>query len=133
MNPENRAYVDLARIVERTKSNILLAANRELARMSVTIDGYARRVQPERRAKRKFDSLYAFFRDNRASAIALTFGEVEEIIGSALCETAYKSPHYWSRSGRSGGYSRIGDCWEANGYKLADLDLDAKRAAFERI
>jgi hypothetical protein len=144
MKPEtnlenNGDVVSLRSIIDQSKTAIVAATDKELTRMSAAINKLVRRRIGEiqnrkgvyRRTKTKFDPLFQYFRLQTAGAITLTFAEIAGIIGHPLCETAYKVPAYWRRSVR-GGYSRISDCWVANGYVIAELSLENQRVKFAR-
>lgn len=66
----------------------------------------------------KHHKLYEYFRANDADPIALTFGEIEGIMGEPLGKSA-RQKQFWQRTG----FLCISQCWLMNGYRIARLRL----------
>jgi hypothetical protein len=76
----------------------------------------------------KFQKLGEFFYNETRSSITLTFKEINAIIGSELCNSAYKAPNYWYVRGQG----RLSESWRGNGYKLHKLKLEEQKVTFHR-
>lgn len=74
----------------------------------------------------KFENLTYFLKHQQKNCFTLTFAEIEEILGSSLCDSAYKYSVYWNPSGRKGGFPiAVLNC----GYRM-DPDLENMRVIF---
>lgn len=77
----------------------------------------------------KFDNFIYYLRHQTQNSFTLSFAEIEDIIGSRLCNSAYKYKVYWSPSGRKAGFpTSVLGC----GYRM-DPDLINKRVTFYKI
>lgn len=78
-------------------------------------------------AGRKFHALSGFFRACDRDRVALTFGELEEIMGDSLGATSLRK-EFWYRTG----FSCISQCWLGNGYVIKELRVEERRVVFGR-
>jgi hypothetical protein len=86
-------------------------------------------AQTERhKEKLKFTPLAEHIRTRSESRFSLTFDEIDKILAEPLCNSAHKYREYWSRRG----YDKISECWLANGYKVAEIDLVKERVTLTR-
>ncbi len=76
----------------------------------------------------KFYPLKQYLSHISASAVTLTFRQIEEIIGMTLCDAARKHTAYWHPAK---GHT-IWLAWEEAGWKLSHLDIRAEYVSFRR-
>ena len=70
-------------------------------------------------SKGKFAPITAYLKTCNAFKITLTFGQIEEIIGVPLCQSARTYSAYWHTSKTH----MLPLAWEDAGYILHDLDM----------
>ena len=75
----------------------------------------------------KFYKLYEYFRNSKAATLALTFAEIEDIMGEPLGRSA-RQKQYWYRTG----FLCISQCWLMNGYTIQKLRLREGQVEFTR-
>jgi hypothetical protein len=76
----------------------------------------------------KFAGLKQYLVLSCKSEITLSFAEIESIIGTALCKSAYTYPAYWKTSPT---HTMLNTILGA-GYKAASVDLIGKRIVLEK-
>ncbi len=80
------------------------------------------------REQKHFEKLYEYFLNLELSPHTMTFEDIERIIESPLCASAYKYSGYWHNK-NSG---NISDCWLHNGYVIQNLHLNKKYIVFRK-
>jgi hypothetical protein len=130
--------IEIAAEAERAKAVVLATVNEEISRMADAIDKFLRWQNDEiqavrqsfepRKQHRKYLKLHKYFKRQAAGTVTLTFGEIEEIIGTPLPKSVQKTI-YWTRKGSH----FIGDCWVSNGYRIQELDINSRRVTFYRF
>lgn len=76
----------------------------------------------------KFDALKKYLKEMKKNEVTLSFYNVEKIIGTELCKSAYNYSVYWHPSPTHTLPNTILDA----GYKIAAVDLLAKRIQLEK-
>ena len=76
----------------------------------------------------KFDPLKKYLKEMKKNEVTLSFSDVEKIIGTELCKSAYNYSAYWHPSPTHTLPNTILDA----GYKIAAVDLLAKRIQLEK-
>jgi hypothetical protein len=76
----------------------------------------------------KFGALKQYLVSSGKSDITLSFAEIESIIGTALCKSAYTYSAYWQPSPTH----KMPNTILAAGYRIASIDLSGKRIALEK-
>jgi hypothetical protein len=80
---------------------------------------------------RKSASLHKYLDDRFAVALVLTFGEIEDLVGCPLPESARRHAEWWTTPDRDGTGSPFADSWTlAN--RTARPNLQARTVAFDR-
>jgi hypothetical protein len=85
-------------------------------------------LDDEEQPTEKFAGLKHYLVSSCKSEITLSFAEIESIIGTALCKSAYTYPAYWQSSPTHTMPNTI----LAAGYKVASVDLIGKRIIIEK-
>src|ERR1043165_6092818 len=79
----------------------------------------------------KYQSLYKYLRDRYADRVVLTFGEIEDLLGFSLPESASLEPDWWDSAPTKDASSAHSDAW-----RLADrtavVNLISRRVIFDR-
>jgi hypothetical protein len=78
---------------------------------------------------RKYESLGRYLREQHQSEIALSFSEIERILGEKLPPSAYKHRPWWSNNSAN---SVITKEWLDAGYRTQQVDMTAKKLVFKR-
>jgi hypothetical protein len=76
----------------------------------------------------KYDGLGSFLREQRASAVPMSFADVERVIGQKLPRSA-RFPAWWSNHPSNNVMTKI---WLAAGFKTAHVNVEAKTLVFRR-
>lgn len=76
----------------------------------------------------KFSEIKKYLESCGKSKISLTFAEVENIIGTELCRSAYTSPVYWKPSKTH----TMANTIVAAGYEVISVDLTSKKIDLEK-
>lgn len=89
-------------------------------------------VAPPARARAPvaYPSFYGYLEKRYADLVVLTFGQIEDLLGSALPEQARTHAEWWTTSVPS--TTRYSDAWRLAG-RTAKPNLLAGNVAFERI
>ena len=75
--------------------------------------------------------LYLYLSDRRANILALTFAEIETLLGFPLPELARKLPEWWAESGPDSPPTPQSGCW-TQADMLAKPSLATDTIVFER-
>lgn len=75
-----------------------------------------------------FERLQEYFLNLELSPHSLSFEEIERIMETPLCASAYKYSGYWHNKNKGS----ISDCWLKNGYIIQRLHLDKKYIVFRK-
>ena len=75
----------------------------------------------------KYARLTAFLRQQTATTLAMTFEQVEDVLGAPLPPSARTSIPYWSRM-----KTALGPAIAAGGYRPSNVDLWNERVIFAR-
>ncbi len=78
---------------------------------------------------RKYQPLETFLRDQRASEVAMTFAEIERVLGTKLPPAAHAHRAWWSNNPSNNVMTRS---WLAAGYVTERVDMAAERLVFVR-
>ena len=76
----------------------------------------------------KFSEIKKYLESCGKSKISLTFAEVENIIGTELCRSAYTYPVYWKPSKTH----TMANTIVAAGYEVISVDLTSKKIDLEK-
>jgi RNA-directed DNA polymerase len=77
----------------------------------------------------KFDKLKAFFHECNKTKITLTFKNIEKIIGSSLCKSAYKHQSYFYNHSDE---RAIANSWVSQNYKISNFDMENQKITFSK-
>lgn len=77
----------------------------------------------------KYDPLGALLAKSSAKRVALTFKEIERILGGPLPASAYAHHAWWSNTGGSHVQARA---WLTRGFRTEQVDLAGEKLVFER-
>jgi len=77
---------------------------------------------------RPYELLNNYFFNLEESTHSLTFEQIEKIMKTPLCQSAYKYKSYWQ--GKQEGL--IAKCWIDNGYIIQNIHLDKKYIVFRK-
>ncbi len=83
---------------------------------------------PKEYEHKPFERLQEYFLNLELSPHSLSFEEIEHIMETTLCASAYKYSSYWHNKNRGS----IADCWLKNGYVIQRLHLDKKYIVFRK-
>ena len=78
----------------------------------------------------KYSALEEALKKHREDQVAMTFSEIERIIGSKLPPTAFKHRAWWSNNPSN---SVITVAWKNAGFETAQVEMEAHRLVFRRI
>jgi hypothetical protein len=78
----------------------------------------------------KYEPLAAFLRDQRADEVAMTFAELERIVGVKLPPKAQHYRAWWSNNSSNNVMTKV---WIDAGFRSEQVDLTARRLVFRRI
>ena len=76
--------------------------------------------------------LHAYLRGRAADRLVLTFGEIEDLIGSPLPAAARQDTQWWDTPDSSAPKSPQADCW-IQASRTATVTMASQRVLFERI
>lgn len=79
---------------------------------------------------RKYAALTAYLENQKAERIALSFAQIERIVGFPLPASARKHGPWWTNSPSPG---RHNETWLKIGWQTADRNLKSQTIAFERM
>jgi hypothetical protein len=88
-------------------------------------------AQKSRADTGEYRLLYKYLRDRYANRVVLTFGEIEDLVGFALPESARQQPEWWSVTASVAQRSAQSDAWTLAS-RTATVNLLAKSVVFER-
>ena len=79
----------------------------------------------------KYASLHDYLANRYADNVVLTFAQLEDLLGSALPDSARVQQEWWTSTHRDAGKSSCSDAWILAG-RTARPNLLARTVAFER-
>lgn len=85
-------------------------------------------INPEMARENKFDALSTYLYKNGKQNITLSFADIENIIGTDLCKSAYNYQAYWNPSPTH----ILPNTIVASGYKITAINLLAKEIMLEK-
>jgi len=77
----------------------------------------------------KYDPLGEFLKTQRTEAIAMTFAEIERVVGGKLPNSAYEHRPWWSNNP---GNSVMTKVWLAAGFLSEQVDMEGRKLVFRR-
>jgi hypothetical protein len=80
----------------------------------------------------KHRSLYEYLEKRYANTVVLTFGQLEDLLGTSLPDLARTDPEWWTTADPSSAEVRCSDAWTMAS-RTARPNLMAQTVAFERI
>lgn len=78
----------------------------------------------------KYDPLGSYLRKQTTREVALTFAEIERIIGAKLPESAFNHRPWWSNNATNSVMTKV---WLDAGFQSARVDMTKRRLVFERV
>lgn len=89
-------------------------------------------IQNSNNFKRKrtsiYENLFEYFANCTKATFSLSFNDIERIINSKLCNSAYNHSCYWYRKGSN----VLSSSWLENGYAIQKLYLEKQKVVFKR-
>jgi hypothetical protein len=79
----------------------------------------------------KYASLHEYLVNRYADSVVLTFGQLEDLLGCALPDSARVQHEWWTRTDKDAGRGSCSDAWILAG-RTARPNLLARTVAFER-
>ena len=79
----------------------------------------------------KYAPLHEYLANRYADSVVLTFGQIEDLLGSALPDNARARHEWWTGTDRDAAKSSCSDAWILAG-RTATPNLLARTVAFER-
>jgi len=80
----------------------------------------------------KYASLHLYLVNRYADKVVLTFGQLEDLLGSPLPDSARVEQEWWTSPNKDAGKSSCSDAWVLAG-RTASPNLMARTVAFERM
>jgi hypothetical protein len=77
----------------------------------------------------RYEPLGQYLKKNGSGRIAMTFREVEAVIGRRLPASAYRHRPWWANEERGHSHAKA---WLGAGYETEQVDMAAKRLVFRR-
>ena len=74
----------------------------------------------------KFDKLKVYFQGEKRRKFTLTYSGIEKILGSKLCQSAYKNKAYFYNN------DNIAKVWTSQNYHITAFDFENKKITFEK-
>ena len=104
--------------------------NEEPEKFDLLVDALvsADELDNEEPSGEKFSEIKKYLESCGKSKISLTFAEVENIIGTELCRSAYTYPVYWKPSKTH----TMANTIVAAGYEVISVDLTSKKIDLEK-
>lgn len=78
----------------------------------------------------KYDPLGAFLAAQKTSEVALSFSEIEKVIGAPLPPKAVNYPAWWSNNTSNNTMTKV---WLEAGYRTERVDVRSRRLVFRRL
>jgi hypothetical protein len=79
----------------------------------------------------KYAPLYEYLANRYADSVVLTFGQIEDLLGTTLPDIARARHEWWTSADSAAGTSSCSDAWLLAG-RTAKPNLLARTVAFER-
>jgi hypothetical protein len=77
-----------------------------------------------------YEPLEKYLFQQKGASVAMTFAEIERVIGSKLPPSAHKRNEWWSNNATNHSQAKA---WLNAGFETANLDRKAKKVVFRRI
>ncbi|NJM41245.1 MAG: helix-turn-helix domain-containing protein [Anaerolineae bacterium] len=77
----------------------------------------------------KYHPLFAYLRDHELDEVALTFNQIEKLIGERLPEGAKIERGWWGNRKAGGAHAKA---WLNAGFKVKGLDLERRKVIFAK-
>jgi hypothetical protein len=77
----------------------------------------------------KYEPLSEFLRSQSGDEVAMSFRQIERIIGDSLPESAKRHRAWWSNNGEN---SAMTQAWLNSGFRSSDVDMKAGTLVFKR-
>ncbi len=78
----------------------------------------------------RYDRLKEYLRQRAGQRIAITFAEIEEVLGRPLPASARRHRAWWSNNPTN---NVMTNAWLEAGYRTADVDMAGEKLVFERV
>lgn len=78
----------------------------------------------------KYDPLGAYLEAQPVTHVAMTFGEIEKVVGFSLPQVAHSARAWWSNNPSNNVMTKV---WTAAGFKTEQVDMAARRLVFRRV
>jgi hypothetical protein len=78
----------------------------------------------------KYEPLHKFLTQQTTAELPMTFGEVEQIIGSKLPASAYRHRPWWANEAASHVHAKA---WLSADYQTEQVDMAGKKLVFKRV
>ena len=78
----------------------------------------------------KYAKLYEFLNNERGDRIALSFSQLETILGFNLPDSAFLYRPWWANQSKSGHSQSM--AWGVAGWKTANVDMENEKLEFVR-
>jgi hypothetical protein len=78
----------------------------------------------------KYDSLTGFLKAQTASELAMSFGDVEQVVGAKLPPSAYRHRPWWANEAANHVHAKA---WLNAGFQTGQVDMQAKKLVFKRV
>ena len=92
----------------------------------VEINDIENGIKPKKKPS-KFDKLKSYFHELNKNKVTLTFKNIEKIIDSKLCSSAYKYQSYFYNQSDE---RSIANCWISQGYRIEKFDMENQKITF---
>ena len=77
----------------------------------------------------KYGPLAAHLKESESDSVAMTFGEVEAVIGARLPPSAYRHRAWWSNNPSNNTCTRA---WLDAGYETTEVDMKNRTLSFRK-
>jgi hypothetical protein len=77
----------------------------------------------------KYEPLGRFLTKQKAARVAMTFEQVEKVIGAKLPRSAYKHRPWWANDATGHAHARV---WLEAGFQTEHVDMAARKFVFRR-
>ncbi len=78
----------------------------------------------------KYEALGQFLKERREAQVAMTFAEIERLIGAPLPPSAHRHRPWWSNNGANSALTRV---WLDAGFKSEQVDMAGQKLVFRRV
>lgn len=78
----------------------------------------------------KYSALGDYLKRQRSERVAMTFAEIEKVIGAKLPPSAHKHRPWWSNNPRNSVMTKV---WLDAGFESEQVDMPARKLVFHRV